>query len=186
MPEANEPISAANFQQLTHVAQWGNGSILGVAFAPDGRSFLVGSAVGFNLYEIDTLPRWVPWSQPFFYESASFSTDGQYVLLENRRESRIYRATDGQQVFHVENVTWINSSKRTPYNDQRVVSGDWRFESYSTFDEENMSIEIVVQEMYDNVTGDLLYQFDAETMYVQYRDYHEPEGCDLNTFSMCG
>lgn len=190
IPEAYEPINAANLEQLTHVAQWGNGTILGVAFAPDGKSFVVGSAVGFAVYDtqnLDESPRWVPWARPYFYESISFSADGSYLLLENNNSSQVYRVSDGQQVSNRVEVTWVNAS-RLFSSDRTLLSADetLQFKSHSVASEDNMNIEIVVQEMYNNDTGTLRYQFDTETMYVQFRDYHEPEGCDLNAFSMCG
>lgn len=191
IPVTDYPISQSNFQELTQVAQWGYGTILGSAFAPEGQSFVVGSATGFMVYDaqnLDNPPRWIPLEQPYDYENISFSQDGNYLLLEDQNTSQVYRFADGHLVTDLENALWQKRSKRMPYDDRRVVSPDneLRFESYSTAEEEDINVEIVVEEMFDNSTGDLLYQFPEDTMYVQYDDYHEPEGCDLYTFSMCG
>ncbi len=189
--DTNAAIGANNFQQLTHVAQWGYGTIFGAAFAPDGQQFVVGSATGFLVYDmknLDSQPRWVPLAAPFYYESISFSQDGNYLLMEDRDTSQMYRFSDGYLVTDIENVIWQTSSKRTPYNDRQVISPDkkLRFESYSTAEEDQMNIEIVVEELSDNDTGEILFQFPESTLYVEFGDYHEAEGCDLYTFSMCG
>ena len=188
---SSEPISLNNFMQLTHVAQWGNGDILGVAFSPDGDSFIVGSAVGFSVYnshEPNEPPQWTSWEHPFYYESLFFSADGSYLLLENRQESRTFRFANGQLVTDEAGISWLKPSKRVGYNDQVVISADQsqRFTSYSMYAEENVNIEIVIREIYDNLTGELLFTLPDETLYVQYDDYSEPEGCDLKSFSMCG
>ena len=51
IPAHNRPINAENRSHLTQVAQWGNGDIRSVAFSPDGTFFIVGSAVGFAIYD---------------------------------------------------------------------------------------------------------------------------------------
>lgn len=191
IPASSEPISLDNFSQLTHVAQWGNGDILGVTFSPDGEFFIVGSAIGFAIYNSNNPnvpPQWISWEHPYFYESLFFSTDGIYLLLENRQESRTIRFADGQIVNDVAGISWIKPSKRVSYNDNVVISADQsqRFTSHSISAEDNVNIEIVIREIYDNITGELLYTLPDETLYVQYNDYNEPEGCDLKSFSMCG
>ncbi len=185
------PISATNVQQLAYVAQWGNGSILGVAFAPDGNLFVVGTAVGFAIYDSanpNAQPRWILWEQPYFYESLFFSSDGNYLLLESRNESQVYRYADGRLAGDVTGVIWIKPSNRVDFGRVRITSEDESrlFTSYSTFAEDNVNIEIVIREIYDNNTGKLLYELPDETLYVQYDDYNAPEGCDLRSFSMCG
>ena len=40
IPERSEIIGADNYRRLKHVGQWGRGSIQGVGFTPDGKSFI--------------------------------------------------------------------------------------------------------------------------------------------------
>jgi hypothetical protein len=47
-------------------------------------------------------------------------------------------------------------------------------------------VTLSIREVYDPATGKRRYTLPDETMYVQYSDYHRPEGCDLYSFSMCG
>ena len=89
LPENPEPISADNLHRIEKVAQWGKGNILGAVFAPDGKYFLVGSSFGIAVYdvrELDTPPDWIPLDIPFWYEDMYISSDGSYLLLENRDE----------------------------------------------------------------------------------------------------
>ena len=193
VPGSSKPISEINFQQLTQVAQWGNGDILSVAFTPDEKAFVVGTVAGFYVYD-GAAPyeqfRWKAWESAFYYESMFFSEDGRYLLLSNRDESRIYHFSNGQLEANAEaaNIKWIKSSKQLSYNDHVAVSADglWRFKGRLMSVEGSLSLAETILEVYDNDTGELLNTLAEETLYVEYTDRMEPSGCDLTYYGMCG
>ena len=194
LPRAAEEIDANNLQRLTHAAQWGRGNILGVAFAPDGSSFIVGSAFGIATYDLDDLdspPRWTPLDPPFVYYNLFFSSDGNYLRLEGRRgrqahSSQVRSYADGQIVSDLSGVTWVKSTALTHYQDPSTISPDGTRELRSHVDYESVRDFECIREVWDRETGKLLYQLSDATISVQYHDYHKPEGCDLPSFSYCG
>ncbi len=188
---SNEPIGADNFTRLANVAQWGKGSILGAAFAPDGKSFVVGSAFGFAVYDVgapDTPPRWVAFDKPFIYKSLTISGDGLYIRLNDEGNLQIRKYSDGQKVENLANIQWVETTFFDNDTGEGIKSPDGLkfFKSYMTNDEDNWNIGYSIREVYDSQTGTLLYQLPDETFYVEYGDYNQPEGCDLYSFSMCG
>lgn len=63
--------------------------------------------------------------------------------------------------------------------------GGKRLVSHTDYIKESSS-EKSVRQVIDAATGELLYELADGTVYVQYGEWHEPEGCDLTSFSMCG
>lgn len=62
LPAALDVITPENAGALTQLAQWGLGSLTGVALSPDGRTLAAGSSVGVWLYDtgnLDAPPRLV-------------------------------------------------------------------------------------------------------------------------------
>lgn len=191
LPAVSEPINIGNYQSLEYVAQWGKGSILAVAFAPDGTFFVVGSTFGMAVYSVTDLqepPRWIVFDPPFVYENMVFSEDGQYLLLESGTHRQVRRVPDGQVIPSSSDIQWHRVSQRLDFEHTGMVSlgGTRRFESVSTHEEENWNIEISIRQVFDQQSGDLLFELPDDTMYVNYDDLHQPEGCDLSSFSMCG
>ena len=193
IPNAGEEeINAENVKQLSNVAQWGKGNILGVAFSPSGDYFIVGSAFGFAIYnplESQVPPKWFPFKKPFFYQNLYFSEDGQYILLDNLDEEEVYSIKEGKIATNTLGLKWIKTSiLLNQWDETRADSLDGKmyFNSSSSHDEENWNVEFSVREVYDTQTGKLLFTLPDETIQVLYNDTHKPEGCDLSSFSFCG
>ena len=69
-----------------------------------------------------------------------------------------------------------------------IISPDnkQRFEGQLSYLEENWNIETFQGFVYDNQTGEQQFRLKEESLYVNFEDYHKPEGCDLDSFSPCG
>jgi len=191
LPSSSEPIGIDNYGHLSYVGQWGKGNILDLGFTPDETSFVVGSAFGIAVYDahqIQEQPKWILFDPPFIYKNLTFSEDGEYLLLEGDTQQQIRRFADGQVVPYSSNINWHRVSKLLDFQDTTMISldGTRRFESLSTHEEENWNVEISMRRILDAKSGSLLYELPDKTMYVNYDDYNEPEGCDLRSFSMCG
>ena len=196
LSNTKEVISSENVFRLANVARWGKGNILGAAFAPDGESFVVGSAFGFKIYsnkDGDIASQWIPFDQPFTYENMFFSEDGNYILLENlsgeskTRQIRSY--ADGQVVSNLSNPKWQRTSVLSEsWGDVTANSIDdqLQFKSHVTHDEDFWDYEFSVREIFDKSTGELLFELPDETIQVTYQNRTKPEGCDLSSFSYCG
>lgn len=192
LPDIAAPITKENLHRLTHVAQWGRGSILGVAFSPDGSAFVVGSASGIAIYDRNNLaatPRWVPFEPPLFYWNLFFSRDGDYLRFEFPGGYQTRRFSDGQVVENVAGREWLKTSSLAPISGNiNIISPDGtkRLKSYIENDELLMDVDYSIREVYDNNTEELLYQLPDGTIQVEYWDTHMPEGCDLRAFSYSG
>lgn len=193
IPADSEVISSANFQRLTHVAQWGKGNILGATFTPDGKKFIVGSAFGMAIYDAAALqntPAWIPFYIPHNYKSLSLSQDGQYVRLTKEKGlATVLEAATGQVVDVQPDVEWVTvPTQGEPWGQIELDAPDGtkQLKAYSIHEEENWDIEYSIREVFDAVSGELLYTLPDETFYVRYNDVHQPEGCDLSSTGMCG
>ncbi len=192
LPAALEPINAGNFSQIEQVAQWGKGSMLGIAFSPDGNLIVAGSAHGYAIYDTrapNETPQWIPFSSPFEYKSLFFSADGHYLLLEADEVQYFINFPNGQIIEEPSGVTWLRTSTLSQNWGELVANspdGKLQLKSRSTHDEETWDLEYSVREIFDTETQQLLYQLPDETIQVNYDDRTEPEGCDLNSFSPCG
>jgi WD40 repeat protein len=191
VPTPIEPITAANYTNLRLVAQWGRGNILGVAFTPDGHSFVVGSEFGLAVYDREapgTPPQWIPLDPPFYYESLYFDSTGAYLLLDGRQSEQVYTFPGGHPQPNSIPAVWLRSTALSGgWGDLQVVTADRqkRLVSYADYVDDTM-IEESVRQVVDVPTGELLYKLGDATFYAEYDDWNEPEGCDLFTFSMCG
>lgn len=191
---ASAPITAGNLGQLAQVAQWGRGALKAVAFAPDGRHFVVGSLFGLALYDTaapSRAPRWLPFESPFGYNALYFSQDGKYLLLKGQLERHIYAVASGQRVKTQVAAEWINFDPAdSNYGDVSVVSPDGakRFASslIYEFDWERFSEEAVHRDMYDTHSQDHLYSLTDPVAYITIDDRSHPEGCEVSHFSYCG
>jgi WD40 repeat protein len=191
LPDPAEPIGMDNYERLSYVGQWGKGNILGVTFAPDGSSFVVGSAFGMAVYDVHRIqeaPRWILFEPPFVYQSMLFSEDGKYILLEAETHQQIRRFADGAVVPSSSDIKWQRVSSLIDFEHQSMVSldGTRKFVSRSDHEEENWNVELSIRQVFDQSSNELLYELPDKTMYVYYEDHTDPEGCDLSSFSMCG
>ncbi|MBA4383812.1 MAG: hypothetical protein C0410_03685 [Anaerolinea sp.] len=193
IPASSKAINSENIQNLTQVAQWGHGTILGVVFTPDGSQFIVASAFGFAIYNADDLlsaPTWVPFNSPINFTQLVLSEDGNYLQLS--AEDGVFTTLNfpsGQVVDDPPELKWINSVTQSKYHGEITVDspdGTKQLRSFSDYDENDMDIEYSYREIYDTLSGTLLYTLPDETFYLRYNDSHQPEGCDLDSIGVCG
>lgn len=194
LPEEAEIISVDNFLRLKRVGQWGRGSIQGVGFAPDGKSFIVASELGWSIYKMDALdqpPQWVGFGEPTPFSDFYFSTDGTIVRL-----NPVYKETVKLKSFpsagspdNLAGIKWREPDVMFDYDriTLRSPDGSKIFKSGVDFGyfEDVFSEERTVREMFD-ANSNLLYSFKDDVPYVTYSDRNGPEGCDLSVFSPCG
>ncbi len=203
IPGDSELISSENFQRLTNVAQWGRGTILGAAFTPDGRQFVVGSAFGLAVYDVNAMqntPAWIRFNLPYNYQTLTMSQDGRYVhLTKEKGPAIILEAATGQAVNKPPDMEWMNApGKSDNWATLELTSpdGDKQLRTHSFYDEEGLDFETAdvvywdveksIREVFDTTSGELLYALPDETFYVRFNDVHQPEGCDLSSTGMCG
>lgn len=187
-----QPIASENIDRIAQVAQWGRGQIQGVRFSPDGKFFVLGTALGLTVYDMNNLeapPDWVSFDVPHLFNAMYFSEDGQHLLFLSGDESQIREFSTGKAKSPT-GVNWIKPlNDFGSFYDVTVRSPDGSMEFRSRFkyeyNERLFSEEYVVREMY-NDTGDLLYVMPDDIPYITYDDRVEPEGCDLGVFSPCG
>lgn len=199
IPQPQEPVGAANLLNLTQTAIWGKGTIRGVAFAPSGKTFAVGSVFGVALYNmgaLDQAPRWLRLEQPFGYQSMSFSQDEKYLLLTRGDDKKSLDLETGMFSKEIPEADWSAPAVETvKTNGLLVTSPDRTMQFYGNFAPTNSSElndnrgsgersdEFAVREVYDAKTGDLLYTLKGKVDTIQ--SYYEsfslpsPEGCDL-------
>ena len=191
IPGNNDVIGFTNLERLSKVAEWGRGHIQGVAFTPDGESFVVGSSMGltiYNLGNINTVPRWLAFDAPVGYDQMYFNSDGQYLLLTGSTNDQIRSFSNGQPA-QAKDITWIKPQESRKHSNLSVKSLDNAKEFHSEFlyeyNEKLFTEEAVIREMH-NSKGELLYKMNDDIPYITYHDRVEPESCDLGVFSPCG
>jgi hypothetical protein len=162
-----------------------------VAFSPDGESFVAGSAFGLATYDLQTLedpPRWTPFHPPYAYETLSFSEDGAYVRLIGRGKNNVQvrRYAGGEVVAEPpEGARWLAAPSLFGARGPRASSPDGALEVTSRVEYKPPDELECIREVWDARSGELLYRLPDETIMVRYEDRHEPEGCDLSSFSLC-
>ena len=193
IPADAEVISKDNFLRLTNVAQWGRGTILGVAFTPNGNHFVAGSAYGYAIYDIQDLqkpPVWVAFNQPIQYTLLTFSQDGNYLRLAGKKgQDVILEFPSGQTVEDVEEMEWMDSVVSSDGWDSLVLDspdGRKQLKAHAIPVEGNWDVLSSIREVFDKASGELLYTLSGETFYVRYYDVNQPESCDLKSTVMCG
>lgn len=176
---------------LERIDQWGWGGILGSAFSPDGRYFVVGSDFGLAIYDREALanpPQWLPLDTSFNYDSLFFNETGDLILLEGRYGSQILTFPGGERQTAAGSGKWLRWTKQDQsWGSINVLSpdGSKRLVSHAEYVENSM-IDQSVRQVVDPDSGELLYHLGDGTFYVEYHDWNEPEGCDLYSFSLCG
>lgn len=214
IPDAPQPVGAANLGQLGNVAQWGRGRIIDAAFSPDNSFFVVGSASGVMVYDRQNLaepPRWLPFVSPFAYEYFYISTDGRYLKLvmtsyvswgtqyDRRGQEQYLDLDSGQRIAEPPDVDWPVPEFDSDYMQGITVyspDGSMYFKGGRTginmeaFYEEHgywpWTEETAFRDVYDTASGELLYELGDPVIYITIDDRSGPEGCDLAIFSPCG
>lgn len=188
-------ISAANVARLAPAAQLGLGSILAVAFAPDGQSFVVGSQWGlarFQTADPEAPPTWLPFEAPFSYRSLAYSRDGRHILLEqdlSRYKYQIRAAADGQLIddnLQVKEYEWLRSALWMGYGATDTIpspDGHLLFRSVTAYPDNYLDYPISTRYILDNQTDRVLHKLPDGTFYHYYHQLHEPEGCDIRAFA---
>ncbi|MBN2118790.1 MAG: hypothetical protein JW730_19630 [Anaerolineales bacterium] len=196
LPSGSEIISTNNYTRLKRIGQWGRGSILGVVFTPDGKSFVAVSEMGWSIYSTDALdqpPQWVPFDKPVLFNEFYFNKDGtmvKFVGSDHTSDVGYFKYYPyGESNAGGDEKEWIMPDDIGENNKIILYSptGTKIFKSTLAyeFNEEIFSEEKSVREMYDTA-GNLLYQLRDDAPYVTYSDRNGPEGCDLSVFSPCG
>jgi WD40 repeat protein len=196
LPRAPEQIGANNYSKLKRVGQWGRGSIQGVGFTPDGKSFIAISELGWSIYNMDALdqpPLWIGFDEPILFDEFYFDTDGtlvQFVRYDynaTRKFVKDYPFGDAQP--NRDDAIWLKPDVNRKSNNMEVKSPDGTKIFHSSliyeYDEAAFSEEKTIREMYD-AHNNLLYSLKDDAPYVTYSDRNGPEGCDLSVFSPCG
>jgi WD40 repeat protein len=200
-----EAIGINNYQNLTKVGEWGKGNLLGVAYAPDGKTFLVGSAFGYTIYsteDFESPPRWVPFDSPAFYDEIVFSKDSQYLMFidkykdEESNSEIIRNYFTGEKIKATANIDWqerISTSQDWGAITVNSPDGLKQFKSRSsavTFKEKGVSWEdeneiIPKTGIYDSKTDQFLYSipgdsFDNEMIYeISKREMYDAKTDEL-------
>ncbi|MCI0711489.1 MAG: hypothetical protein L0154_15145 [Chloroflexi bacterium] len=90
-PESLLPISVDNVDQLTQIAQYGEGNVTGVKWTPDGEHIIAYGSPGYWLYDVNDLD-----AEPQFVDlgmtltDVAFTEDGETLVFS--WESNIYLA----------------------------------------------------------------------------------------------
>lgn len=188
-------ISAANVARPAPAAQLGQGSILAVAFAPDGQSFVVGSQWGLARFQTDdpeAPPTWLPFEAPYYYVSLAYSRDGRHILLEQnliRYDYQIRAAADGRLIddnLKVNEYKWLRSALQMGYSYTDTIpspDGRWWFRSVESASAEWYEIGVSTRYIIDAHTGKVRHRLPDGTFYHYYDQLREPEGCDIRAFA---
>jgi WD40 repeat protein len=194
-PTDRAVISAANVARLAPAAQLGRGSLLAVAFAPDGQSFVAGSQWGLARFKTDdpeAPPTWLPFEAPFYYQSLAYSRDGRHILLEQnliRYDYQIRAVADGRLIddnLQVKKYEWLPSALHMGYGyTDTIYSPDRRllFRNVESSLAEWYEIGVSTRYIIDADTGKVRHQLPDRTFYHYYHQVREPEGCDIRAFA---
>jgi WD40 repeat protein len=195
MLESGQAIGLANFSSLTHAARWGKGSVLGAAFTPDGRAFVVGSAFGVAVYDLahpQAAPLWVAFDPPVYYERLTFSAGGQFLLLEAYDDQEVRRLADGRPVppGSAARYDWLRTAQDVRWSGPSMAEGHglrltWRLENIE-YPAPGWQTGHLVRQVFEGRASEPLYMLPDVVPPLRYDDYHAPEGCDLASFSICG
>ena len=197
------PIQQDNLPGLRRVAQWGKGPVLRLAFSGDGKSLLVGSPFGVAVYSMEPftgVSLWKSFEAVIYFESMDISQDGNLVRLAWERaypasgkETRIFDLENGKFESNAANINWLtsNSGPNITSRKAHIISPDGRLrlntsETFSYEGDQPSPYGRLSGEIINNKSGKELAKLQQETLFVEYWDRSEPDGCDLTTFSYCG
>ena len=196
LPGPSEAIGTNNYTRLKRIGQWGRGSILGVGFTPDGKSFVAVSELGWTIYHMDALnqpPQWVAFDQPVLFDKFHFSRDGtmiKFIRSEYKGDKVYVKGYPYGEAQRKEIAKdWVMPDAVVDRNNITLKSPDGtkilKTGLAYGYNEATFSEETSFREMYD-AQNTLLYKFKDDAPYVTYSDRNGPEGCDLSVFSPCG
>lgn len=200
IPSSITQVREDNLTQLVQIAQWGKGSIQRIIFSPDGKTMLAASPYGIAIYPMDDFLaplQWLLFDSPIYFQDIQISTDGNLIRLQwpqyypsTGKESRVFNLEKKTFQPADQDIDWILSqyNQIVSYTEAAVISPDnkLRFEGRLDYQEENMNIETFQGLIFDNQTGEQRLRLKDESLYVYYEDYNEPDGCDLESFTVCG
>lgn len=191
-PDPRAAITADSLAALAPAGQWGRGVIVDVAFAPDGRAFVVGSPLGLAVYTLDhpdQPPRWLPFPAPYWYDHLGISQDGSRVRLEAGRTYQEIVLADGHWEPARTRQTWLHPAEWALGSYALVVNapdGRLQFRSQRQYVPDSADLEMAVREVRDRQTRQTLYTFTDPAPYISLLATSEPEGCEISHFSWCG
>ena len=197
LPASKTRITYEDLPQLQQIAQWGKGTIRALAFSPDGTQFIASSDLGYAVYLTENpqaAPIWVPFEIPINHHSITFSEDGTVLRLNVARakSSVVVDYSTGKLLTGPFEETWAEYLSPTfspGPGGLNLISPDQtlKFVTSTKYDEENMNIEYSIREIFDNQSGEFLYELSDETF------YYEPSmvsytsgGCDVKLVAACG
>lgn len=195
VPNSEGSINLGNLSDLKNVAQWGYGSILGLAYSPTGDIFVVGSAFGYAIYHTDLKnqpPEWIKFEKPFVYENIFFSEDGNYILFEIENIQKVVERRTGTWLKDIEKNNWIRPVGVTTYSTEfshDSLDGSLRFISsrgYIIFEEPYFEKEISVREIFKIESGEQLLSLSDVTEEVGVFADRYNDGCNISMLSNCG
>lgn len=163
-----------------------------MAFTPDNKSFVVGSAYGMWVYKVAEYGAnsiWIPFEQPFVYESLYFSQDGESILLEGKEGQEEISFSDGKTIKSNQGTQWQKITTVWDYGSVlKSLDGTLGFQIIKNIDENNYDYSFLkdIREVINIETGNVIYKLMDPTMRKNFMDNNSPEGCDLYSFSMCG
>ncbi|MBP7691613.1 MAG: WD40 repeat domain-containing protein [Anaerolineales bacterium] len=174
--------------------QWGRGSILAAAFAPDGRSFIVGSTLGLAVYDLDapnTPPRWLPFEAFYSYQWLLINAAGSRALLGSGSDEREINLADGQVVSPAADEVWARPAAGDMTSLDLIVNApdgrlQFRSQVRSAYEDNSEGPQIAVRELWDRPARRALYTLADPAPSISVLANSEPEGCEISHFSYCG
>jgi WD40 repeat protein len=182
---------------ISNIERWGFGPIRSVAFSSTGRYFLVATPYGYALYnneKVDHNFEWVQISPPFEgLEFASIDEDNKKVCFEGSPISyRCFEIDSGKDIIlefeptlgMVKKLNGVNEIELKSNNEKLIYKGKSKYKESpdgGTTDEQT-----TIEEVFNAATNKKKFDLGDGPQYLQYAERTTPEGCDLDSFSMCG
>jgi WD40 repeat protein len=117
-----------------------------------------------------------------------FSADGNFLRLEDYETGISISIPSGEISEESSEIEWGDHSEISSWGNLSVISSSnkYLFEARTTHDEDFWEHEFSLREVRDAESGRLIATMADETIQITYDARHEPEGCDLSSFSFCG
>lgn len=201
------PISLENLGGIEHVAQWGWGQIVDLAFSAEGDFFAIGSGMGLAVYltgDLQAEPRWLPFETPKPPYQLLLSQDGLHAQLFIETYNRppikeIRNLQTGQVERDIGEIQWLTKASpeappaisdpinaRSP-DGKLEFRGGREYLDYETAEALNIhSEETAYRDIYLVEGSKKLYSLGDEIIYITMDDRSDREGCDIDHFSYCG
>ena len=197
LPQSDQTIALDNLTDLAQVGQWGYGMINGAAFTPDGSRFIVSSAFGFAIYDMNNLespPEWVPFEQPITHDWIYFDESGRYIKLVNWNWHidtmyTIITFPEGKTAKDTNNLIWIQDVAEPNDNYMEDISsadGTKIFRPGYSIGETQFDRHTAKCYILDATTDKTLFALQDETTVISYAERVQSNGCDANLRQACG